>query len=92
MVHVAGRRRLWRFRNSLVVIEAGRAENALHRQWLDSDPSDVQPMFEDDVNHKAGHNGDAVIQLHRWRHGNRPLRTPPEGNAVCNCPRKEAAK
>jgi hypothetical protein len=33
------------------VIEAGRAQNSLHRQRLNSDPSDVQPMLEDDVNH-----------------------------------------
>ena len=71
---------------------AGRAENTLHRQWLDSDPSDVQPVFEDDVNGKAGYNCDAVIQLHRWRHGNRPLRTPSKRHAVSNCPHQEAAK
>jgi hypothetical protein len=65
---------------------------SLDRQRLDSDQSDVQPMFENKVNHKPGHNGDAVIQLHRWRHGNRPRRTPPERNAVCNRPRKEATK
>ena len=36
-------------------------ENALHRQRLHSDPSEVQPLFEDDINHQAGHNGDSVI-------------------------------
>ena len=36
-------------------------ENALHRQWLHSNPSEVQPMFEHDINHQAGHNGDSVI-------------------------------
>jgi hypothetical protein len=66
--------------------EAGRAENALHRQWLDSDPSQVQPMFEDDVNGKADHYGDTVIQLHGWRRGNHPLRTPPERHTVSNRP------
>jgi len=71
---------------------AGRAENALHRQWLDSNPSHVQPVFEDDVNGEAGHNCDTVIQLHGWRHGNRPLRTPSERHAVSNCPHQEATK
>src|ERR1700728_1706065 len=54
--------------------------------------SDVQPVFEDEVNGKAGYNFDAVLQLHRWRHGNRPLRTPSKRHAVSNCPHQEAAK
>jgi NTE family protein len=67
-------------------------ENMLHRQRLDSDPSGVQPVFKNSVKHEAGHDGDAVIQPTRWRCEDRPLRTPPVGDAINNRPHKESTE
>src|ERR1700690_3084567 len=79
-------------RGSNTIPSAGRACAWLHRQRLDSDPSGVQPMFENNVNHETGHDGDGVIPSHRWRRGVRPLLTPPEGDAVCNRPGKKSSE
>src|SRR5262249_7389778 len=63
-----------------------------HWQRLDSDPADMQPMFENNVKCEAGHDGDAVIPNHTWRCGDRPLRPPIIRDAVCNGPGKESTE
>lgn len=78
--------------NFRCLIEERRLDEMLHRKRLDSDPSGMQPMFENNVKYKARRHCDGIIQPPGWRCGNRPLRAPAVGDAVCNRPREESTE